>query len=265
MPALRAVPLNTSASAWVVPPSAFLSYAAGTADSNGTVVASAQLTNKTLSDVEVVFSATPDKYAPLHYGGRLAWLADGTLLLTTGDGFDFREQAQNLATHFGKMIRMNPDGSAPADNPFPEYPFVFSYGHRNPQGLAVAKDGTIYQHEHGPRGGDAQLSGDEMAACKKVVNELKRNNNAELFLAPVQILLFSSSCPFRLVQRPRLALRLPLGLELLLQFAIKRRARDVPVVPNPERVAQFPVVASLRLGILVRVRADLLWSGHPRE
>ena len=132
----------------------FLSYAAGTADSNGTVVASAQLTNNTLSDVEVVFSATPDKYAPLHYGGRLAWLADGTLLLTTGDGFDFREQAQNLATHFGKMIRMNPDGSAPADNPFPEYPFVFSYGHRNPQGLAVAKDGTIYQHEHGPRGGD---------------------------------------------------------------------------------------------------------------
>ena len=118
------------------------------------MVASAQLTNNTLSDVEVVFSATPDKYAPRHYGGRLAWLADGTLLLTTGDGFDFREQAQNLATHFGKMIRMNPDGSAPADNPFPEYPFVFSYGHRNPQGLAVAKDGTIYQHEHGPRGGD---------------------------------------------------------------------------------------------------------------
>ena len=75
-------------------------------------------------------------------------------LLTTGDGFDFREQAQNLATHFGKMIRMNPDGSAPADNPFPEHPFVFSYGHRNPQGLAVAQDGTIYEHEHGPRGGD---------------------------------------------------------------------------------------------------------------
>ena len=49
---------------------------------------------------------------------------------------------------------MNPDGSAPADNPFPEHPFVFSYGHRNPQGLAVAQDGTIYEHEHGPRGGD---------------------------------------------------------------------------------------------------------------
>ena len=132
----------------------FMSYAKGDADSNGTVVASAYLEGDTLSDVKEIFTAAPDKYAPLHYGGRIAWLPDGTLLLTTGDGFDFREQAQNLATHFGKMIRMNPDGSAPADNPFPEHPFVFSYGHRNPQGLAVAQDGTIYEHEHGPRGGD---------------------------------------------------------------------------------------------------------------
>ena len=132
----------------------FLSYAKGDAQSNGTVVASAYLEGDTLSNVKEIFTAAPDKYAPLHYGGRIAWLPDGTLLLTTGDGFDFREQAQNLATHFGKMIRMNPDGSAPADNPFPEYPFVFSYGHRNPQGLAVAQDGTIYEHEHGPRGGD---------------------------------------------------------------------------------------------------------------
>lgn len=132
----------------------FLSYAKGDAQSNGTVVASAYLEGDTLSNVKEIFTATPDKYAPLHYGGRIAWLPDGTLLLTTGDGFDFREQAQNLATHFGKIIRMNPDGSAPADNPFPEHPFVFSYGHRNPQGLAVAQDGTIYEHEHGPRGGD---------------------------------------------------------------------------------------------------------------
>lgn len=132
----------------------FLSYAKGDADSNGTVVASAQLANNSLTGVKEIFTTVPKKYAPQHYGGRIAWLPDGTLLLTTGDGFDFREQAQNLATHFGKMIRMNPDGSAPTDNPFPDHPFVFSYGHRNSQGLAVAQDGTIYEHEHGPRGGD---------------------------------------------------------------------------------------------------------------
>ena len=111
----------------------FLSYAKGDADSNGTVVASAYLEGDTLSDVKEIFTAAPDKYAPLHYGGRIAWLPDGTLLLTTGDGFDFREQAQNLATHFGKMIRMNPDGSAPADNPFPEHPFVFSWPSQSPR------------------------------------------------------------------------------------------------------------------------------------
>lgn len=132
----------------------FLSYAAGDVDSNGTVVARARLDDNALSEVQVIFTAAPNKYAPLHYGGRMAWLPDGTLLLTTGDGFDFREQAQNLSTHFGKMIRMNPDGSAPVDNPFPEHPLVFSYGHRNPQGLTIAQDGTIYEHEHGPRGGD---------------------------------------------------------------------------------------------------------------
>jgi len=132
----------------------FLSYAAGDTDTNGTVVVRARLEGNALSETQVIFTAVPDKYAPLHYGGRMAWLPDGTLLLTTGDGFDFREQAQNLNTHFGKMIRMNPDGSAPADNPFPQHPLIFSYGHRNPQGLAIAQNGTIYEHEHGPRGGD---------------------------------------------------------------------------------------------------------------
>lgn len=132
----------------------FLTYAAGDSNDNRTTVASARLENDTLQQIQVIFAASPTKYAPLHYGGRIAWLPDGTLLLTTGDGFDFREQAQNLDTHFGKMIRINTDGSAPASNPFPNHPFVYSYGHRNPQGLTVAKDGTIYENEHGPRGGD---------------------------------------------------------------------------------------------------------------
>ena len=132
----------------------FLSYAEGDANSNQTAVASAKLLDNQLQDVQVIFAASPTKYAPLHYGGRLAWMPDGTLLLATGDGFDFREQAQNLDAHFGKMLRMNADGSAPADNPFADHPLVYSYGHRNPQGLAIASDGTIYEHEHGPKGGD---------------------------------------------------------------------------------------------------------------
>ena len=132
----------------------YLSYAAGDADQNGTTVASARLVGNALEATEVLFSAAPKKYAPLHYGGRLAWLPDRTLLLTTGDGFDFREQAQNLDTHFGKTIRLSRDGTAPADNPFSNAPYVWSYGHRNPQGLAVSNSGVVFQHEHGPQGGD---------------------------------------------------------------------------------------------------------------
>jgi aldose sugar dehydrogenase len=132
----------------------YLSFAAGDNDRNGTTVVKAKLQADELQDVQVIFSVTPKKYGPVHYGGRLAWHIDGTLLLTTGDGFDFREQAQNLNTHFGKTIRMNRDGSPANDNPFPEAPYVWTYGHRNPQGLTVSKNGTVYQHEHGPMGGD---------------------------------------------------------------------------------------------------------------
>ncbi len=132
----------------------YLSYAAGDAEQNSTTVARARLVGNNLESTEVLFSAEPKKYAPLHYGGRLAWLPDGTLLLTTGDGFDFREQAQNLDTHFGKTIRLSRDGTAPADNPFSNAPYVWSYGHRNPQGLAVSNSGVVFQHEHGPQGGD---------------------------------------------------------------------------------------------------------------
>lgn len=132
----------------------YLSFAAGEPDSNGTTVVRATLTDTGLQNVQTIFSVAPKKYAPLHYGGRIAWLPDGTLLLTTGDGFDFRDEAQNQQNQMGKTIRMNDDGTPPADNPFPNAPYVWSYGHRNPQGLAVGDDGTVYQHEHGPQGGD---------------------------------------------------------------------------------------------------------------
>jgi glucose/arabinose dehydrogenase len=132
----------------------YLSYSAGSADANATTVARGRLTRASLEDVSVIFSATPTKYAPLHYGGRLAWADSQHLLLTTGDGFDFREKAQDRGSHLGKTLRMRDDGTAPAQSPFPDHPYVWTYGHRNPQGLAVSRSGTVYQHEHGPRGGD---------------------------------------------------------------------------------------------------------------
>ncbi|MDA8952388.1 PQQ-dependent sugar dehydrogenase [Pseudomonadales bacterium] len=132
----------------------YLSYAEGDSDENGTTVARATLTGNALIDVEVIFTASPRKYAPLHYGGRMAFTSDDLLLITTGDGFDFREHAQDLNSHLGKTIRINKDGSPAQDNPFPEAPKVWTYGHRNPQGLAIALDGTVYLNEHGPKGGD---------------------------------------------------------------------------------------------------------------
>ena len=87
----------------------------------------------------------------------MAFLPDGTLLITSGDGFNYREQAQYLDNHFGKIIRINTDGSIPEDNPFitteGAKPEIWSYGHRNLQGI-ILKDGVVYENEHGPMGGD---------------------------------------------------------------------------------------------------------------
>ena len=136
----------------------FLSYAAPPADDNTTEVLRARLVDDALLDGEVIFAATPRKPTPVHYGGRMVFLDDGTLVLTTGDGFDFREAAQDLGSHMGKTVRIHADGSIPADNPFvgrdDARPEIYSYGHRNSQGLALAPDGALYLHEHGARGGD---------------------------------------------------------------------------------------------------------------
>lgn len=132
----------------------YLSFAEGGPDDNGTAVARGRLAGSTLEDVRIIFRNFSRKDTPVHYGGRMAFLADGSLLLTTGDGFDYREAAQDIASGLGKILRMNDDGTPASGNPFPASPYVYSYGHRNPQGLAVAPDGVIWAHEHGPRGGD---------------------------------------------------------------------------------------------------------------
>ena len=136
----------------------YLSLAHGRQKHNTTRVVRAVLDGDALRDVQVIFDNTP-KGTAVHYGARLAFLPDGTLLVTTGEGADYREQAQRLDVVLGKIVRINDDGSIPADNPFVNtpgaHPAIWSYGHRNPQGLYVdAQTATVYSAEHGPMGGD---------------------------------------------------------------------------------------------------------------
>ena len=120
-------------------------------------VISAKLDSKKLIEIKTIFKAAPSRDTAAHYGARMAFLKDGTLLITSGDGFNYREQAQYLDNHFGKIIRINTDGSIPGDNPFinddDALSEIWSYGHRNPQGIVVI-DGVVYENEHGPMGGD---------------------------------------------------------------------------------------------------------------
>ena len=133
----------------------FLAYAAGSEDSNRTTVARAVLEGGTLTDVTVIFEVTPTKRGGGHFGGRMAFLADGTMLLSVGEGYTLREDEQKTGSQLGKLLRMTENGEAPADNPFADAPYVFSYGHRNPQGLIVdASTQSIWMTEHGPKGGD---------------------------------------------------------------------------------------------------------------
>ena len=137
----------------------YLSYAHGTPDENGTRVARARFDGKAFSDLEVIFDAAPTKDTPVHYGGVMTFLPDSTLLIAVGDGFDYREQAQRLDNDLGKIVRINRDGSIPEDNPFVDEegarPEIWSYGHRNQQGLIYDEtSGRVYEHEHGPQGGD---------------------------------------------------------------------------------------------------------------
>lgn len=135
----------------------YLSFAHGTDDANHTRVVRAVFDGRALTQVQPIFTTQPAKSGDAHGGGRMMKLADGTLLLTLGDGFFFREESQKLDSHMGTIVRMNTDGSVPADNPFVGregvLPEIYSYGHRHVQGLALDGD-RLLAHEHGPRGGD---------------------------------------------------------------------------------------------------------------
>ena len=122
----------------------WLSYASGSARSNALTIARARLLPNRLAELTVVHRLPP-KSTSVHFGGRMAFLPDGSLLVTTGDGFDQREKAQLPLSELGKVLRIAPGGQVS----------VYTLGHRNPQGLAFDPvRGVVFEHEHGPRGGD---------------------------------------------------------------------------------------------------------------
>lgn len=135
----------------------YLSYAEGESTANGTAIFRAALIDGKLRGGLRILRTTPDKNTPQHYGGRMAFLTDGSLLLTTGDGFEMREEAQNRESELGKVLRVDPDGRSLGllDRNRRKATRVWTLGHRNPQGiLEIRHSGTIYLHEHGPKGGD---------------------------------------------------------------------------------------------------------------
>ncbi|MFC4701619.1 PQQ-dependent sugar dehydrogenase [Glaciecola siphonariae] len=172
-----------STNGWV-----YLSYSAGTDNANALKIVRFKLSNETtepasheqtpadhlpvgqvpekkvsVGQVETVFEVANKKDTPVHYGARMAFTSNNELLVTTGDGFDYREQAQVINNQLGKVLRMSDQGHALSSNPFYEQggsaAYVYSLGHRNPQGLLVSKGSEpnsdiIVSHEHGPAGGD---------------------------------------------------------------------------------------------------------------
>ncbi|TKB44396.1 PQQ-dependent sugar dehydrogenase [Thalassotalea mangrovi] len=138
----------------------YFTYAQGELKENRLVIAKATFNGSGFSQPETVYRLTTDKATPQHYAGRALVLPDNTLLFSSGDGFDYREQAQVTSSQLGKILRINLDGSIPKDNPFidhtnPAAHAVFSVGHRNTQGLVYDYDSQqIVSHEHGPAGGD---------------------------------------------------------------------------------------------------------------
>lgn len=146
----------------------YFTYSHGSNSANRTRIARATFDGSALSDWQMIFEVAQAKPRGQHFGSRLVWLPDGTLLASIGDGGNppielngelIRQQAQNPGSHLGKVLRINDDGSVPSDNPFvadtSAEPEVWSYGHRNIQGLAI--DGAtnqVWATEHGSRGGD---------------------------------------------------------------------------------------------------------------
>ena len=136
----------------------YLSHVWEAAGGKTTAIGTARLDDDRLGGFRIVFIGRAGAGSGRHFGSRLRFSADGKLFVTIGDR-GHRPNAQDLGTHAGAILRLDPDGTAPADNPFVgrggALPEIWSYGHRNPQGLAFdPATGQLWSQEHGPRGGD---------------------------------------------------------------------------------------------------------------
>lgn len=138
----------------------YLSYAEpGEGGLTGTAVARGRFAEDRLEKVEVIYRQQPKVKGANHFGSRLVFARDGTLFVTQGDRYEYRDKAQDLSSGLGKIVRINPDGSMPSDNPFVKRsearPEIWSYGHRNVQAAALHPEtGQLWTVEHGAKGGD---------------------------------------------------------------------------------------------------------------
>ena len=146
----------------------YVTFASGTRQANRTALARARFDGHALRDLEVIFRNADPKAGGQHFGSRLLWLPDGSLLMSIGDGGNpplsfggqnIRNQAQNPGSHFGKIVRLNDDGTPHRSNPYRNQagakPEIWSIGHRNIQGMTRDPlSGRIWANEHGSRGGD---------------------------------------------------------------------------------------------------------------
>ncbi len=138
----------------------YISFAEPGAGGASTAVARGRLNSaaSALEGVETIFRQQPKVSGGRHFGSRLVFARDGKLFVTTGDRGK-GDPAQDISNHIGTIVRIEPDGKVPADNPFVgrsgARPEIWSFGHRNAQGAALHPvTGALWQHEHGPRGGD---------------------------------------------------------------------------------------------------------------
>ena len=136
----------------------YLTYSKSGERGNTTALARGRLEGNALTGVQDIFVADAWSQGPIHFGSKIAWNRDGTLFMTVGERND-RNRAQDTSHHAGKVLRLRDDGTAPMDNPFVGRAGfraeIYSYGHRNLQGLSLHPDtGALWETEHGPQGGD---------------------------------------------------------------------------------------------------------------
>lgn len=147
---------NYEENAWI-----YFSYAAtdGEGEGGNTAIMRGKFNGNQLIEKEVLYKATPNTTKGQHFGSRIAFDKEGFLYFSVGERGERDVNPQDITRDNGKIYRLNDDGSIPEDNPFVNEPkakkAIFSYGHRNPQGMILhPSTGEIWVHEHGPKGGD---------------------------------------------------------------------------------------------------------------